>query len=450
MAKNYQVAIVGRVNVGKSTLFNKLLQENLAIVSPVAGTTRDRHQAICTWRAVDFLLTDTGGLERQSHDEIDRQISEQAEMAIDESDLVIFLTDGHDGVMPRDRELAKMVKTKKKKVILAVNKSDSQKVRQSIDEFYQLGLGDPVPIAARSGVGTGDLLDVVIDTLKKLPPKKGEKKSAKTVKLAIIGKPNVGKSSLINSILGQPRLIVSDIPHTTRDAQNIFFKYEGYNMMLVDTAGMRRQSKRSHDSFEKQSIEQAMEAIDKADIVLLVTDVSKRLSFQDKHLIDQATRRGAGLIVVANKWDLIPDKDNATVNKYNEYYRSYFPFISWAPLLFTSATENIRTKKILDTAIKVFEERQKVISDNALSKLLHSVIRRHKPSRGRGVKQPYIYTLKQTGSNPPAFCVKVTFKSSLHESYLRFIENNIRFKFGFDGVPLKIYVEKAQNQQDTL
>jgi len=450
MAQNYQVAIVGRVNVGKSTLFNKLLQENLAIVSPVAGTTRDRNQAICTWRGVDFLLTDTGGLERQSEDDVDRQISEQAEMAIDDSDLIIFLVDGRDGVMPRDRELAKMIRTKQKKVVLAVNKSDNQKIRQSIDEFYQLGLGDPLPIASRSGVGTGDLLDVVVNDLKMLPPRKVSKSNKKTVRIAIIGKPNVGKSSLINSILGQSRLIVSDKPHTTRDAQNIELKYEDHKIILVDTAGMRRQGKRTRDPFEKQSVEQAIQAVEKADIVILVTDVSKRLSFQDKHLVDQATKKGAGLILVANKWDLIPDKDNATVNKYLEYYRSYFPFVSWAPVIFTSATENLRTKKILDTAINVFAERQKVITDNALSKLLHSVIRRHKPSRGRGVKQPYIYTLKQTDINPPAFCVKVTFRSSLHESYLRFIENNLRFKFGFEGVPIKIYVEKAQNQQDTL
>ncbi|MDP2812652.1 MAG: ribosome biogenesis GTPase Der [bacterium] len=448
-ANLYKVAIIGRVNVGKSTLYNRLIQQKKAIVSSVAGTTRDRNYAVCSWRDLDFYLIDTGGMERQNDDEIDKQIIEQALMAITEADLILFTVDTKTGIMPADSELAKKIKRQKTPVIVVANKADNQRLRNSVAEFYKLGLGEPIPASASTGVGTGDLLDKVVEKLKKIKNKKTKSSEQEAdIKVAIIGKPNVGKSSMVNAILGQERVITSALPHTTRDSQDIQFKYNDKIISFIDTAGLRRRSKVSVDPFEKQSIEQSLESLKNADIALLVTDVSKKLSFQDKHIIDEVKRFGTGLIILANKWDLIPEKDTASANEYISYYKYFFPFVSWAPVIFCSAKKKIKISKILDSVLEVHQEKAKIISENALSKLLKGTIKKHKPSRGRGTKHPYIYTLKQTSSNPPEFLLKIEYKSSLHESYLRFVENNIRYKFGFSGVPIKIRVAKSQNQQD--
>lgn len=449
MPNLYKVAIIGRVNVGKSTLYNRLIQQRKAIVSSVAGTTRDRNYAVCSWRDLDFYLIDTGGMERQNDDEIDRQIIEQATLAIQEADLILFTVDSKTGLMPTDSELANKIKKYKSPTILVANKADNQRLRNSVAEFYKLGLGDPVAVSATTGTGTGDLLDEVVTSLKKIKNKKNKSsEKAADIKVAIIGKPNVGKSSIVNAILGQERVITSAIPHTTRDSQDIKFKYNNKIITFIDTAGLRRKSKVTADPFEKQSIEQSLESLKNADIALLVTDVSKKLTFQDKHIIDEIQRFGCGLIMLANKWDLIPDKDTETAKKYIDYYKYFFPFINWAPLIFCSAKEKVKITKILDTILEVQQEKAKIISENALGKLLKGVIKKHRPSRGRGSRHPYIYTLKQTDSNPPEFLVKIEFKTSLHESYLRFIENNIRYKFGFSGVPIRIKVAKSQNLQD--
>lgn len=459
----YKVAIVGRINVGKSTLFNKLISDPKAITSTVAGTTRDRNYAVCLWRDMEFYLVDTGGLERttapkrqsskdkERYDDIDKQIIKQAEAAIKEADLILFTVDVKDGLMPNDIELVKKLKKAKKKIILVVNKADNNRQRQATAEFYKLNIGDPWPVSALNGTGTGDLLDEVVKRLKKLPKKKKitEVPEEKIVKVAIVGKPNVGKSSIINAILGQDRVIVSPTPHTTRDAQNIEFTFEGQKMLLIDTAGMRRHSKKSADSFEKQAVEQSVQTIKKADIAVLVTDVSKRLSWQDKHLIDEANQAGVGLIILANKWDLIPDKDTDTIKEYDRYYQRFFPFLKWAPIIYSSATEKTRIKKILSTIVKVYQEKNKTITDNALDKFLKSIVKRHKPSRGKGTKHPYIYSLKQISTNPPTFALKMNFKADMHASYFRFIENNLRYKFGFEGTPIHIKTVKSQNVQDT-
>jgi len=451
MPNLYKVAIVGRINVGKSTLFNKLANNKKAITSAVAGTTRDRNYTICSWKDLDFELIDTGGMEKTTGDDIDQQISQQAKLAIDEADLILMVVDTKTGLMAADIELAKEFKKIKKSVILVANKADNNKLRNNVAEFYKLNLDEPWPVSAANGVGTGDLLDEVVKKLKRLPKKKvsktvDEKRTA--IRVAIVGKPNVGKSSIINAILGETRTIVSAQPHTTRDSQDIEFDFEGKKIIFVDTAGMRRQSKRSKDAFEKQSVAQSLLSIKKADLILLVTDVNKRLSWQDKHLIDEANAYGVGIIILANKWDLIPDKETDTVQEFQKYYQRFFPFISWAPLIFTSATEKIRIKKILTTILSVFEEKNRFISENALDKLLKKIVKRHKPSRGKGINHPYIYSLKQLYTNPPTFAIKINFKADLHDSYLRFIEKNLRYKFGFMGVPVKIHVKKSQNVQD--
>lgn len=447
----YKIAIVGRVNVGKSTLFNRLISDQKAITSHVAGTTRDRNYAICSWKDMDFSLIDTGGLERQSNDDIDEQIIEQAQIAIQEADLLLFVVDTKTGIMPADLELAKNFKKIKKPIILVANKTDNNRIRQYLPDFYKLNLGQPWPVSAINGVGTGDLLDEVVIGLKKIKNKKRSKETPtdeKSVRVAVVGKPNVGKSSIINAILGEKRVIVSAIAHTTRDSQDIEFIFEGQKIIFVDTAGMRRHSKKSADSFEKQSVDQSIESIQKADIAILVTDVSEKLSWQDKHLIDEANAAGVGLIILANKWDLIPDKTTDTSNDFEMYYKRFFPFIRWAPIIFSSATKKMRIKKILDTIISIYKEKNKIIPENTLDKLLKSIVKRHKPSRGKGIKHPYIYSLKQLRTNPPIFAIKIDFKSSLHASYLRFIENNLRYKFGFEGTPIHIRVVKSQNAKD--
>lgn len=451
MANLYKVAIVGRVNVGKSTLFNRLISNQKAITSSVAGTTRDRNYAICAWKDLEFELIDTGGLERQSDDDIDAQIISQAKMAIQEADLLLFVVDTQNGLMPNDIELAKEFKKYKKDIILAANKADNNRGRLAISEFYKLNLDKPWPISAINGVGTGDLLDEIVRVLKntkKSKVAKTQKENESSIKIAIIGKPNAGKSSLINAILGEERTIVSSTPHTTRDSQDISFYFNKQKIILVDTAGIRRRSKKSSDPFEKQSIEQSFETLKKADIAILVTDVSEKLSWQDKHLIERVNEEGLGLIILANKWDLIPDKTTNTVNEYIQYYQRFFPFIKWAPLIFSSTIKKTNFNKILEKLVLIYQEKNKSIPDNALDKLLKQVIRRHKPSRGKGTKHPYIYSLKQIRTNPPTFAIKMNFKAELHDSYLRFIENSLRRKFGFDGVPIKIRVIKSQNTLD--
>ncbi|OGY94140.1 MAG: ribosome biogenesis GTPase Der [Candidatus Komeilibacteria bacterium RIFOXYC1_FULL_37_11] len=451
MPSLYKVAIVGRVNVGKSTLFNRLISDPKAITSHVAGTTRDRNYATCSWKDMDFSLIDTGGLERQSDDEIDRQIIEQAQTAISEADLLLFVVDVRNGIMATDMELAKNFKRNKQPVLLVVNKTDNNKTRQYLAEFYKLNLGHPWPVSAINGVGTGDLLDEVVVQLKKIKNKKRLKETTtneKAIRVAVVGKPNVGKSSIINAILGEQRVIVSSIAHTTRDAQDIEFMFEGQKIIFVDTAGIRRQSKKTADPFEKQSIDQSIDTIKKADIAILVTDVFSKLTWQDKHLIEHAENAGVGLIILANKWDLIPDKTTDTVKEFENYYKSFFPFLRWAPIIFSSATRKMRIKKILDSVLSIYQEKNKTITENALDKLLKNLVKRHKPSRGKGTKYPYIYSLKQLHTNPPVFAIKIDFKADLHDSYLRFIENNLRYKFGFEGTPIHIRVIKTQNLQD--
>jgi len=450
MSKLYKVAIIGRVNVGKSTLFNRLIEDRKAITSMVAGTTRDRNYATCTWKNLDFQLIDTGGLEEKEKG-MDKEIKNQALLAIKEADLVLFIVDTKTGLMPFDNELALMIKKSKKPSILIANKTDNNKLRQTINEFYKLGLDKPWPVSSTTGIGTGDMLDEIVNKLLKIKKVKRRHVALpeeKIIKVAVVGRPNVGKSSLINAFLGEKRLIVSEKAHTTRDSQDIELTFEKQKIVLVDTAGMRRQSKKAVDAFEKQSVAQSLKTIEKADIVVLVTDVSKKLTWQDKHILDKTMETGAGIMILANKWDLIEDKTTDTVQEFTNYYKRFFPFISWSPLIFCSATQKTRLKKILSTITKIYSEKQKEITENALDKLLKKIVKKHKPSRGKGTKHPYIYSLKQLKTNPQVFAIKVNFKADLHDSYLRFIENNLRYKFGFEGVPIKILVHKSQNMQD--
>ena len=291
-------------------------------------------------------------------------------------------------------------------------------------------------------------LTSILKTLKK--PNRGQVQTeeGKVIKVAIVGQPNVGKSSLINAILGEERVIVSPVPHTTRDAQDVSIIYHKQKITFIDTAGMRRRSKKAFDAFEKQSVEQSMESIHNADIALFMMDVNQKLTFQDKRLANELEEAGVGVILVANKWDLVPDKDTDTAQQYHDYYFAHLKFLRWAKLLFTSTTDKTNLHKIIPMIIDVYKEKNRVIDENALDKLLKKLVKRHKPARGKGTKHPYIYSLKQVKTNPPIFVVKVDFKAIMHLSYINFIENSLRYKFGFEGVPIKIHQEKSQNMLD--
>ncbi|MEK7653278.1 MAG: ribosome biogenesis GTPase Der [Patescibacteria group bacterium] len=440
-----QVAIVGRANVGKSTLFNCLIEKNKAIISNIAGTTRDRNIDLVKWRDRQFTLIDTGGLDvdKKGGGIIEINIVKQAQKAISTADLVLFLIDVKAGVLATDRELARELvkKNLKKKTILIGNKADSMKWRQMSGELYKLNLGEPIMLSALSGSGTGDLLDLIIEKLPKTKSPTTDNQLP-TIKIAIIGKPNVGKSSLLNAILGEERVIVTDIPHTTRESHDAEFIYQENRFILVDTAGIIKKGKIVPGSLEKKSIAKSIQTIAQADVVILVTEVNKDIGLLDKKITQEILENSKPMIIVANKWDLIPEKDTNTVNKYVDYYRAIFPYLWWAPIIFISAKSGQRARKILDLVLEIKKSSEVKISDSQLQKFLKSQIKKHKPSRGKGLKNPYIYEIKQTGSTPPRFMITVNDPTTLHFSYLRFLQNNLREKFKIIGTPIQIETKK--------
>ena len=440
MVKLPQVALIGRANVGKSTLFNTLTEEKKAIVSNIPGTTRDRNYAKLSWNGVVFQLIDTGGVDIVHDQAFEEDVIKQAKVALNEADLVLFLVDVKDGLMPQDKEVAKLLRKARKPVILVANKEDSPGLKKQVVDFYRLGLKEPMAISALNGSGTGDLLDQMVSQLK--PGSKLETEEG--IKVAIIGKPNVGKSSIINAILGEERVIVSPTPYTTRDSQGIELTYQEQPYVLVDTAGIRKHAK-IKDRLEKYSVAQSLRSIGQSDVSLLVTDVSEPLSFQDQHLADEIMKSSASVLIIANKWDLIPDKDEKTINKFIKYYQTFFPYLAYAPIVFTSALEGQRVKKILEVAREVYQERFREITDNALEKFLKSLMKKHPPARGKGTNHPRLYGLKQLSANPPEFELVKDLKSDLHISYIRFMENQLREKFGFLGTPVIIKVRKLAN-----
>jgi len=441
------VAIVGRANVGKSTLWNKIIERRRALISTKPHTTRDRNTEVATWRGRSFQVVDTGGVDTED-DEIGRGIRKQAEQAIKESDAILFLMDAKTGVLDEDRELAKLLRKHAEKVILVANKVDHQKDISAIAEGRTkgLGYGDPVMVSAASGKGVGDLLDetyAVLEKRKKNPKdadiEKGTGETEKRpLRIVIMGRPNVGKSSLTNALLGEERVIVSNIPHTTREPQDTHLTYKGREIILVDTAGMR---KRSHvkRGLEKAAIEKNKDMLRRADIAFLVFDVNEEPGFQDRHLAGLMKDEHKGLILVANKWDLTKDKDAKSAKKFEEHIRSAFPFLSWAPMMFVSAKTGRRAKDLLDLAFKVQEERNRTIDYNAANKLLKSVIKQKRPLQVLGPKSPYVYDMAQVRTEPPTFLVTVRGrKQSVHDSWLKFLERKLREKYGFSGTAIVV------------
>jgi len=448
------VVIFGRTNVGKSTLFNRLTERNQALVSKVAGTTRDSNINVAEWQGKSFRLVDTGGIIDLKYliddvgkaDDIEINVQKQARDYLKKADLILFLVDSQTGLLPHDKQLALFLKKNlgdAKKILLVANKTDSSRWRNTVADFNKLGLNEPILISAANGVGTGDLLDIMVGKLK--PAKKsspaGEVIEKNKIKVCVIGKPNVGKSSLLNAILGYERVIVSPQPHTTREPQNTEIIYNDNIITLIDTAGISKQGKKSK-GLEKFGIIKSLKALEKSDIALLVLDINEGITHQDAKLVEEISDRKTSFAIVANKWDLIPKKDT---KKFTQYIYGQFPFCTWAPILFTSALSGSKVKKILDLIVEIDKSRKVKLGDSQLNKFLVKIVKIHLPAKSKGTKNPHIYELKQIKENPPRFELRIGAKDNLHFSYIRFIANRLREKFGFIGTPITIEMSKRKN-----
>jgi len=427
---NGVVAIVGKPNVGKSMLFNRIIGERVSIVEDSSGVTRDRLYAKAGWLTKEFRLIDTGGIELSDAPFIE-EIKTQALIAIEEADVIIYVGDGIGGVSNDDEFVAKILQKSKKPIILAINKIDNFEQKANIYDFYSLGLGDPIPISSAHGIGIGDLLDEVIA---KLPDKKQEVKED-TIRFSLIGRPNVGKSSLTNAILNENRVIVSDIAGTTRDAVDIAFKKDGQNYEVVDTAGMKKRGK-IFENIEKYSIIRAMSAIEKSDIVLLVIDASQGIREQDKHVAGYAYEQHKPIILVVNKWDLV-DKETNTMQKFTEEIKEEFKFLAYANICFVSALEKKRVQTIFEAIEQTFESMNKRVSTSVLNEVLSDAQAMNQPpnfNQGR----VRVYYASQVSVAPPTFVLFVNNTKHMHFSYERYLENQLRNAFGFEGTPIRI------------
>lgn len=447
------VVIFGRANAGKSTLFNCLTEKRQAMVSDIAGTTRDSNIGQVSWQNRDFKIVDTGGIIDLKHllgktdnpDDIADKVQKQAMGYLKRADLILFLVDNKTGLMPQDNQMALLIKknANRDKVILAVNKVDAPKDRLKTSEFYKLSFGEPHPVSATNGSGTGDLLDVIVKKLKtdNSPASANKEEAINEIKICIIGKPNVGKSSLLNSILGYERVIVSPTPHTTREPQHTKIIYKDHPITLIDTAGISKKGGKTK-GLERFGISKSLNSLSKSDIALMAIDISQEITHQDAKLIEEIVEAKKSFIFIANKWDKIEKRD---VKKYSEYIYKKLPFACFAPIQFASALTGEKTKKILDLALQIAEQRKLLISDSQLNKFMLRMVKIHRPSKGKGVRHPRIREFSQIQSNPPKFEVKIGAKEDLHFSYIRFLENRLRETYGFLGTPVSIIVSKNKN-----
>ena len=434
------VAIVGRANVGKSTLWNRLSETCQAIVSGTPNTTRDRNTAHCVWRGGMIEIIDTGGMDADPKDIIQKGIITQTELAIKQADLILFLVDVKTGIMPHDAQLAKRVRELNKHTILIANKADKvSDIGEAMGkELWKLKLGDPIAVSSASGHGVGDMLDIVWENLLKRNKKIVEPEVQESLKIVFMGRPNVGKSSLTNAILGHERSIVSPISHTTREPLDIKFLWDDKPVILIDTAGQRKKS-RVKSKIEHESISRNREALYRADIAVLVLDATDDPYKQDKTLAGLLKDANRGLIIVVNKWDLVKDKTSKTAKHYEDEIRAALPFLSWAPIIFTSATKRQRVHEILKTAFKIQEEKHRVISDNALDKFLKKVLQKQTPHAVSGTKRPHVHSVIQTHTEPPRFEINLRGKQvKLQDNWIRYFTNQLRAKFGFEGCPIII------------
>ncbi|HBF9828314.1 TPA: ribosome biogenesis GTPase Der [Clostridioides difficile] len=425
------VAVVGRPNVGKSTIFNKFAGKRISIVENTPGVTRDRIFAEVEWLDKYFTLVDTGGIEPDSEDIILSQMRNQAMLAMDMSHVILFIVDGKAGITAADKEIAQLLRKTKKPVILVVNKIDSQSQFDNIYDFYELGFGTPFAVSGANSMGFGDLLDEIVENF---PAGLDTEYEEDIIRVAITGKPNAGKSSILNKILGEERVIVSPIAGTTRDAIDTYFEKNGQKFLLIDTAGLRRKSK-IYETIEKYSVIRAMSAVDRADVVLIIIDALEGVTEQDTKVAGIAHDEGKGCIFVINKWDLI-EKDNKTMSNYTKDIKEKFPFMMYAPIVFVSAKTNQRMNKILDTVEYVSNEHSKRISTSALNEVIGEAVMLNQPPSDKG-RRLKIYYGTQTDIRPPKITLFINDKDLTHFSYQRYLENKIRENFGFEGTSIK-------------
>jgi len=443
MSKIPQVAIVGRTNVGKSRLFNRLTESQKAIVTNIAGTTRDSNQAYLEWRDKSFILIDTGGWTVTKSNDMDTAVRNRTEKTIRQADLVLLLVDGRNELTQEDQAFARWLRKNKILTILVANKIENINAeRHTPPEIGRLGFGQPNYVSAMNGRSSGDLLDVIVEQLAKISPKKFEPHQG--LKIALVGKPNVGKSSLINGILNDQRVLVSPEPFTTRDAIEIPFKWKNKDYILIDTAGLRRRTKITHGSLEYEGSRMSRMAISLAQVVILVLDVSEKLAAQDREIVNQILEANKCVIIAANKWDLIPDKDAQSLRKYQQALTSTFNFLSWAPIVFTSATNKTRVHDLLTQAGFAWINYQRQLEQKELNHLLKEIIRRHPPLRGKGTKYPSIRKFEQIDIAPPRFLITIGPKEDLNPSYLSFVERILRERFDFVGCAIKLSIRKVK------
>jgi GTP-binding protein len=442
------VALVGRPNVGKSTLFNRIVGERLSIVEDIPGTTRDRLYGDALWNGVPFTVVDTGGLEiiesqgqRQPHGQLAplsiasaglvQEIRQQAEIAIAEADVIVLLVDVLDGLTPADQDVADVLRRSDKPVLVAANKGDNTARQAAAVEFYALGLGEVFAVSALQGIGTGDLLDEIVAAL----PVIEEAEEPEGLKIALVGRPNVGKSSLLNKLLGEERAIVSPVPGTTRDAIDTYLTWEGQPVLLIDTAGIRRRG-RIEQGIEKYSVLRSMKSIARADVALLLLDAQDLVAAQDAHVAGYILEEMRSIIVLVNKWDLI-EKDSYTMDAYVKQVRADLKFLDYVPVLFISALSGQRVEKILPLAFQVYQERHRRITTGELNRLVEDATVRHSPAHKAGRSLRFYYAT-QAGVDPPTFVFFVNDRRLVHFSYERYLENQIRQRYSYVGTPLKL------------
>ncbi len=436
------VAIVGRPNVGKSTMFNVIAGDSIAIVKDTPGVTRDRIYADCTWLNYNFTLIDTGGIEPDSSDVILSQMRDQAQIAIDTADVIIFLVDVKQGLTDADGKVADMLRRSRKPVVLCVNKVDSfKKMEADVYEFYNLGIGDPIPVSAANRQGVGDLLEAVSDHFKK---DGAATEDDDRPRIAIVGRPNVGKSSIVNRLVGEKRVIVSDVAGTTRDAIDTPLKRNGREYVLIDTAGLRRKSK-IHEDLERYSIIRTVTAVERADVVVMVIDAAEGVAEQDAKIAGIAHERGKGVIIAVNKWDAV-QKDDKTIYKMTEKIKQTLAYMPYAEFVFISAKTGQRLDKLFELIDMIIENQSMRIATGVLNEILAEAVAMQQPPSDKGRRLKVFY-MTQISVKPPTFVIFVNDKKLMHYSYTRYIENQIRNAFGFRGTPLRFIIRERKEDK---
>ncbi|MEK7183323.1 MAG: ribosome biogenesis GTPase Der [Patescibacteria group bacterium] len=450
-----KAVLIGRSNVGKSSLFNKLVEEQKSLVSHIAGTTRDRFEADCVWRGKIIRVVDTGGLDVDQSNEIEKNVVEQANIAITQADIILFLVDVNVGPLADDLDIARKLLKSGKPVIAVGNKADNGELRRRAesDEWKSWPLNRPFAISAKQGVGVGDLLDEVTNVLTKVGKPPADVTEILPMRICVLGEPNVGKSTLLNAVLGQKRFITAPVPHTTREPNDALFEHEGQTYQFIDTAGVRKQASRrkSGTLLEKIGVDKTLDTVSRADVALFVLDMTKEISTQERHLAGVLQDSKVSVIIIANKWDLVPNKTTTTVNDYEAIIRGFMPQLKYAPILFTSALTGQRAQDIFKLISTVFQSRFTQLSTDEARQFMSKAIVRHKPTRGKGVKSPKITSFYQSHINPPIFTLAVNLSrtDSLATAYVRFLENILREQYDFTGTPIRIKIEVERKSHTT-